>query len=385
MSKGVVIVGGGPAGLATARAYREAGGEGTVAIVTNEPHLPYERPPLTKEFLRGELDAGELPIEDHAWFVDHSVTVEHAAVEGLDVRRHEVSIRGGGAIAFDACVLATGSANTRINVPGAHNPSFHDVRTVDDSIRLAANVGEGTRVAVVGSGFIGCEAAASLALRGGNVTLVSDENLPQERRLGRAGGERIASWLDGYGVALEMGAEVSSIESSYESVVVTDSGETRADVVLFATGVRPRTELAEEAGLVIEEGAVRTDAALRTSAPDVWAVGDIAYAFNPAAGRNLRVEHWGEALNHGRVAGSVIAGREAQWDVAPGFWSTIGKHMIKYVAWGDGWDDFEVDETGGGFAITYFRGDDMVGVLTHERDDEYERGRALLERGPAGG
>lgn len=388
----VVIVGGGPAGLATARAYRAAGGEGRVSILTDEPHLPYRRPPLTKEYLRGEIQREELAIEQQDWFNEYEVQVHRGVhVTALEVERGRV-IAEDGEYEYDACVLATGSEPVRLPIPGGDDPGLYLMRTVDDSERLASAVasaaesaeGGGSRAIVIGSGFIGCEAAASLAMRGTEVTMVSDESLPQEARLGPDAGAYIADWLRRYGVGLALGSGLESIERRGERYCLQTAGGERllTDTVLLATGVRPRLQLAEAAGLELSGGGVSTTESLRTSVPGVWAVGDIAYAYNSAAGRALRVEHWGDALAQGTVAGRDIAGVEDCWDAAPGFWSTIGEKTIKYSSWGDGWDEARLVQSADdeGFSVWYTADGATVGVLAHQRDEDYERGRKLLER-----
>ena len=380
---GLVVVGGGPAGLAAARAYRSEGGEGAVTMLAAERHLPYERPPLTKDFLRGESGHGDLSIEDDAWYGQNEVEVRLGteAVE-LDPGAREVVTDAGDRIAFATCVLATGSEPARLPVPGAADPGVATVRFVEDSEGLR---GHGARVAVVGSGFIGCEAAASLAMRGAEVTLVTMEAMPQSERLGPEVGGRIAAWLEQAGVSLVVGAPVESFERAGAGWVVHagDGVEVEADTVVQAVGVTPRAELAERAGLAMKDGAVTADASQRTSVADVLVAGDAAFALNSAAGRHLRVEHWGEALNQGAVAGTVAAGREAEWHTAPGFWSTIGEHTLKYVAWGDGYSTVRLDSAPDG-SFTAWYGDEQgacVGVLTHERDEDYENGRRLVESG----
>lgn len=381
---GVVVVGGGPGGLATARAYREAGGDLQVTILGAERHHPYRRPPLTKEYLRGEMERSELFIEDPSYYEDNDIAVIGGGrAEGLDVSDRIVSTESHGDFRYEACVLATGSEPFRLPIPGGDDPGIYVMRTLEDSDRLAAAAAVGTRAVIVGSGFIGCEAAASLAARGVSVTLVSDEQEPQERRLGREAGVRIRAWLEQGGVELRMGAGVERVEASEggRRTVRLEGGESvTGDLVFLGTGVRPRVALAEAASLAMAKGVVATDASMRTSAPGVWAAGDIACAVSAAAGRRLRVEHWGEALNHGAVAGRVIAGRTAAWDTAPGFWSTIGDKTLKHVAWGDGHDEVRLDDDGdGGWAIWYGKDGVAVGVLTHDRDDDYERGRELIE------
>ena len=381
----VVIVGGGPAGLATARAYRQSGGSGPVTILTTEPYPPYNRPPLTKDYLRGETPREDLWLEPPGWFEENAVDLRLTTnAHSLDRDRRVVETENG-EIPYDVCVIATGSEPIRLPVPGAEDEDILVMRTIEHSTRLRSRVGEESRVVVVGSGFIGCEAAASLSMRGARVTMVSLEERPQIERLGEEVANRIEAWLEGYGVELRLGAGIEKIERENYGYEVGIEGGNRisAETVLFGTGVRPRTEIAEKAGLeVIDGGGIVSDSSMRTSAPGVFAVGDISFAYNEAAGRRLHVEHWGEALNHGKVAGTVIAGGEAVWSVAPGFWSTIGEQTLKYVAWGDGFDDARfVDHDNGAFTCWYGNEGICVGVLTHDHDEDYERGRELVESG----
>ena len=382
-NENLIIVGGGPAGLSTARAYREAGGRGNVKILASEPYPPYRRPPLTKEYLRGETPREELPMQDARWYEENGVELYLSTrATGLDRDRMMIYTEDGG-FPYDTCVLATGSEPLRLPIPGANDPEILVMRTVEDSTRLQERVEEGGRAVVVGSGFIGCEAAASLSMRGVEVVLISLENLPQETRLGGEVGNRIHAWLQNHGIQTHFGVGLESIERENGGFNVKfEGGSTTATKVLFGVGVEARTSLAKEAGLEVGKGGIVSDASMRTSAPGVFAVGDISYAYNESAGRHLHVEHWGEALNHGRVAGTVIAGGEASWDVAPGFWSTIGDHTLKYVAWGDGWDEANfVDHSDGAFTVWYGHKGVCVGVLTHRRDEDYERGRELVESG----
>jgi len=382
-NENIIIIGGGPAGLATAQAYREAGGSASLRILSTEPYPPYNRPPLTKEYLRGEIPAEELPLENEEWFTRNAVELDlSTTAHSIDRDRHIV-VTDEKEIPYDACVLATGSEPIRIPIPGGDDPEILVMRTIENSTRLALRVGKGDSAVVVGSGFIGCEAAASLAMRGAHVTLVSQETLPQGARLGEETGQRIRAWLEDRGIDLRMGVNVEEIsrqEAGYE-VSLEDGSTVQGGTVVFGTGVAPRLELAESAGLEVEGGVI-TDSSMRTSAPGIFAVGDIAYAANEAAGRRLRVEHWGEALEHGRIAGTVLAGGEAEWTTAPGFWSTIGDKTLKYVAWGDGWDDLRFEDHGdGSFTVWYGSDGVCVGVLTHNADEDYERGRELVEAG----
>lgn len=380
----LVIVGGGPAGLSTARTYRESGGKGRVEILAAENFAPYRRPPLTKEYLRGEISREDLPMESPAWFWQNNIELHLATPATAIDRERQIVETANGDFPYDVCVLATGSEPVRLPVPGGDDPEIMVMRTVEHSTCLQEQVKPGGRAAIIGSGFIGCEAAASLSMRGAEVALVSMEDLPQEQRLGADAGKKIQSWLEGYGVELHPGVSVEGIERDGDSFVVGIEGgdEIRSDTVLFGTGVKPRTGLAEATGLAMSHSGVICDSSMRTSASGIFAVGDIAYAHNEAAGRRLRVEHWGEALNHGRVAGTVISGGEAVWDIAPGFWSTIGDKTLKYAAWGDGWDEARfVDQGDGAFTVWYGREGACVGVLTHGFDEDYENGRELVETG----
>lgn len=385
----VVVVGGGPAGLSAARAYRDSGGTGHITLLAAEQHPPYRRPPLTKEYLRGELGRDELPIQPATWYQQNGVEFRPATPAAyLDAGRGVVGVEGGGEIPYDACVLATGSEPIRPPIPGADDPGVLTMRTVEDSTRLSRLAESGASAVVVGSGFIGCEAAASLAMRGVEVTMVSLDDLPQGSLLGEEAGERIRRWLEGQGIRLRLGAEVEEIRRTGEGFEVILAGGERlgTGTVLLGTGVRPRLGIVEQAGLTVEPGGVLADASMRTEAPGVYAVGDISYAYNPSAGRRLHVEHWGEALNMGGVAGTVMAGGEAEWDVSPGFWSNIGGRTIKYTAWG-GFDETKLvqHEASEGpeesFTVWYGQDGVCVGVLTHNSDRDYEEGRRLVEAG----
>ncbi len=383
----IVIVGGGPAGLSAARAYRDSGGTGHITLLAAEQHPPYRRPPLTKEYLRGEIERDELPIQPATWYMHSGVEFRPATpASTLDVERGVVGVENGDEIPYDACVLSTGSEPVRPPIPGADDPEILTMRTVEDSTRLTSLAKEGTGAIIVGPGFIGCEAAASLAMRGVEGTIVSMGELPQGALLGEEAGQRIRRWLEGHGVTLRLGAKVEEFRRKGDDFeVALAGGETLSTrTVLLGTGVRPRTELAEAAGLSVEPGGILADSSMRTEAPGVYAAGDISYAYNPSAGRRLHVEHWGEALNMGSIAGAVMAGKSDEWTAPPGFWSTIGPRTIKYTAWGDGFDEARLVDHGGSeesFTVWYGLEGVCVGVLTHNYDRDYEEGRKLVEAG----
>src|ERR1700733_2325562 len=267
-----LIIGGGPAGIAAARGYRDAGGGGSVAIITDEHRMPYRRPPLTKDRLREER-----------------ISLISGRAVSLDADGREVMMSGGRGLEYGDALLATGAEPTRMPVPGADHPGVRVIRTLDHVRELIARLGDGDPVVVIGSGFIGCEIAASLRQRGHPVTLISDESEPNAARLGEAAARRIRGWLEAEGVDLRLGAAVESIAPGF--IVTGGDAKVRAPVLVMAGGVAPRAELAASAGLELESGAVPVDAHQRTARPGLYAAGDVAFAENATAGRHLRVEH----------------------------------------------------------------------------------------------
>lgn len=381
----LLVVGAGPAGHSAATSYRTAGGTGAVVLLAGEGRAPYERPPLSKELLRGELEPDALPLAEHAAFYDeHEITVRHDTALSLHPDDRRVRLDdGAGEITYQRCILATGAQPVRPPIPGAKHDGVHLLRTVADALALRDAAAPGSRVLVLGSGFIGCEAAASLRLRGCDVTLVSQEPAPQAQRLGDEVAQRLAGWLAGAGVDARYERELAAIGPDL-GAELSDGSTVDADLILLAGGVAPDTSLAHDAGLVLADGGkVAVDTAMRTSAPRVLACGDCCRAEHAIADRPLHVEHWGDALAQGEVAGWSAAGREASWDAVPGFWSTIGTNTIKYAAWGDGYATVRlVDHGDGAFTAWYADAQGTcVGVLTHDRDPDYETGQRLIAQG----
>lgn len=381
----VIIVGAGPAGFAAARSYREHGGTGSVTLLGEEPVLPYQRPALTKELLRGELEPADLELESAEWFEKNRVELHlSSTATAVSPQEGTVSVKGMPPLRADAVVLATGAEPVRPDLPGFDDPAVMSVRTLTDSLALAERVAPGTCVLVLGSGFIGCELAASLSMGGATVSLIGAEPLPQSERLGRVAGVRIADWIAEAGIELIAGTPIRGLRDA-RTVELEDGSRVAGDLVVLGLGARPRIQLARAARLPERDGAVLTDTSMECRAPGamrVLAAGDVACAHNPSAGRHLRVEHWGDALAQGEVAGRTLAGVPASWDGVPGFWTTIGRRTLKYAAWGDGYDDCTIDEEAdGAFVVWYSRRGRTVGVLAHERDEDYERGRGLIAAG----
>jgi 3-phenylpropionate/trans-cinnamate dioxygenase ferredoxin reductase subunit len=379
----LLIIGGGPAGLAAARSYRELRSEGEVAIVADEHRMPYERPPLTKELLRGEIGFDQLAIEDEDWLTEQRVQLISGRAVMLDPGTRTVTLSGGRRLTYVTCLLATGAEPKRLPIPGADHPRVRVVRTADDVRALLERLSENGRVAVIGSGFIGCEIAASLRMRGHPVELISDETAPNAARLGDEAATIIRDWLHQAGIALALGTPVDRIEVAGDTATVI-AGDQRieADVIVMASGVSPRSELAAAAGLDLADGAIEVDASMRTKRDGLFAAGDVCKAYNLAAGRPLRVEHWGDALTQGAIAGATAAGADDGWDSVPGFWSTIGTRTLKYTAWGDGYEQTHLERhDDGAFSVWYGTGGTVVGVLTHDADEDYQRAGRLIAQG----
>jgi 3-phenylpropionate/trans-cinnamate dioxygenase ferredoxin reductase subunit len=379
----LLIIGGGPAGLAAARAYRERRREGEVAIVADEHRMPYERPPLTKELLRGEVGFEQLAIEDEDWLTEQRVQLISGRAVTLDPGERTVELSGARRLPYASCLLATGAEPTRLPIPGADHPRVRVVRTADHVRELLERLTDGARVTVIGSGFIGCEIAASLRMRGHLVELVSDETAPNAARLGDEAAAIIREWLRDDGVTLQLGTPVDRIEAGGDAAtVVAGERQIEADVIVMASGVSPRSELAGQAGLELDDGAVAVGASMHTARDGLLAAGDVCKAQNLTAGRALRVEHWGDALIQGEIAGATAAGADAGWDSVPGFWSTIGTRTLKYAAWGDGYKQTHLERHhDGAFTAWYGAGGRIVGVLTHDADADYDRGAELIAQG----
>ncbi|WP_460840173.1 NAD(P)/FAD-dependent oxidoreductase [Nocardioides marmoraquaticus] len=385
-SAGLLVVGSGPAGVHAAAAYVAAGGPGPVRLVSADRHDPYERPPLSKSVLAGEEPPEVSPILNDDLALALVEVRLGTRVAALDLDRRVVTTEGGEALGYDRLVLATGSSPSPL--PGVEEGArVHVLRTLDHGRDLVEAVAGASSAVVVGSGFIGCEAAASLARRGVRTTLVTPEPAPQAARLGAWAGARIAAWLREAGVELRTGVQVDSVDAT-TTVHLDDGSSLRPDVVLAAVGVTQARDFVEASGLTTEEGRVVVDESLRTSDPHVWAAGDLALAHHAVAGRPVVVEHWGDAITMGQLAGGNVAAAASpsprelgRWEAAPGFWSEIGDRTLKYSAWGDGFEQTEVVEADGGFTVWYAdAAGELVGVLTHERDDDYERGGELLAR-----
>jgi 3-phenylpropionate/trans-cinnamate dioxygenase ferredoxin reductase subunit len=372
---GLIVIGSGPAGVGAAEAFRAHNSDVPVRILTADSDLPYARPPLSKDYLRGGTE--DVQLHPERWYDDRSIElISDLRVDRIDLQSRKV-VAGDSRFDYVAVVLACGATPAAVPVPGGE--SALQLRSLTDARRLRQAAGDADAAVVIGAGFIGCEAAASLARRGVAVTLVAPQAVPQEKRLGAEAGERLRELVTDAGVRYV--GEVS-VEEILDHAVRLNNGVTiDCDLILAATGARSRIELAETAGLDMHNTRILVGADMQTSAPDIYAAGDVALAHNSAARRALTVEHWQDAVDQGAIAGASAAGADAKWDTVPGFWTTIGETTVKCHAWGDGYQRSRQLERDDGFTVWYEADGRAVGVLTCNADDDYELGGRLIEAG----
>jgi NADPH-dependent 2,4-dienoyl-CoA reductase/sulfur reductase-like enzyme len=333
-----VIVGAGLAGATAAKTLRENGFSGRIQLIGSERHRPYIRPPLSKDFLAGSATRESADVESPEWYRDSDVelTLGTDAV-ALDPGAHRLELAGTGWIDYDALLLATGSTPRRLDIPGADLPGVHYLRTVDQAEILRSLLADGDkRLVLVGSGWIGMEVASVARTLGNDVTILERDPIPLANALGDELGQMFAELHAEHGVVLRPSVRVAEItgENGHVSGVRLDDGEIlAADLVLVGVGVVPNVQLAEAAGLEVNNG-VLADASLRTSNPDIYAAGDIANALHPLIDLRLRSEHWANALNSGAAAGRSMLGQPVSFDDVPYFYTDQFDLGMEYSGFG---------------------------------------------------
>ncbi|MGV0157296.1 NAD(P)/FAD-dependent oxidoreductase [Rhodococcus sp. GB-02] len=329
-----VIVGGGLAGAKMAEALRDRDFDGEITVLSEEDHLPYERPPLSKEFFAGKKTLPEFTVHDGEWFRDHRVDLRPGTTAtAIDTAAHTVSLPDGSTIGYDKLALATGSRSRRLDIPGADAEGVHYVRTVDQAAALLRTLAADKKLVVIGAGWIGLEIAASARGFDVDVTVLEHADLPLESTLGPEMGEVFAALHRQNGVDLRTGTDVSAISvdgDQASGVTLSDGTVIPADAVLIAVGALPNTELASEAGIDVDNG-VLVDAGLQSSDGDVVAVGDIAAAQHPILNARIRVEHWANALNQPETAADTMLGRPAEYVRMPYFFTDQYDLGMEYV------------------------------------------------------
>jgi 3-phenylpropionate/trans-cinnamate dioxygenase ferredoxin reductase subunit len=329
----LAIVGAGQAGAKAAEAARVAGHDGRIVLIGDEPAAPYERPPLSKAILRGEAEPDSARVHPEGFYREHGIELieDHALV--LDTVSRRLGLARGGTVSFDTAVIATGAEPKRLSLPGADLDGVHHLRTLADSLALRDAIRRARRVAVIGTGWIGSEVAASARQMGADVVLIGPAPVPLRRVLGDRIGEVFTRLHADHGVTLRLGTAVERLRggTAVEEVVLSDGRVEPADVVVAGIGVTPRTELAAAApGVRVDDGIVVNER-LESTVPGIYAAGDVADAWHPRYRRHLRVEHWANALHQGSTAGGNAAGSRDVYDRLPYFFSDQYDLGLEYV------------------------------------------------------
>src|ERR1700691_1231758 len=337
----VVIVGGGAAGLAAAEMLRREGYDGSVTMISADDFAPYDRPNVSKDYLAGPIPEECMPLRLPNYSTDQRIDLLlRSRVSALDVRQKQVQLEGGKILQFGALLMATGAEPIKLNVPGAADSQLYYVRTFDDSRALIEKAASAKQAVVVGTSFIGLEVAASLRSRGLDVHVVAPEQLPLEHVLGSEVGRFMRALHEAHGVIFHLGETISRLDGRRATL---SSGTTLdADFLVLGVGVRPSLSLAEQAGLKVDRGVVVNEY-LETSAPGIFAAGDIARWPDTRSGQLVRIEHWVVAERQGQVAARNILGRREKFDVVPFFWSQHYDIVVNYIGHAERWDKVQID------------------------------------------
>jgi len=336
-----VIIGAGLAGAKAAEALREEGFDGRIVLIGDEAEQPYERPPLSKDYLRGESPRESARVHPDGFYVDNEIELRtETTVERLELDRRTVVLADGERVGYHRLLLATGAQPRRLAVPGSELDGIHYLRELRDADAIAARLERGGRVVLIGAGWIGAEVAASARQKGLEVTIVERDELPLERVLGRELGRIYADVHRDQGVELLGGAALDSFEGgpAVQRVRLADGRTLESDFVVVGVGVEPRAGLAREAGIAVDNG-IAVSERLETSVEGVFAVGDVANAYNPFYGRRLRVEHWANALNQPSVAARAMLGKPASYERLPYFFSDQYDVGMEYSGYATQWGE----------------------------------------------
>ena len=338
----IVIVGGGAAGFAAADRLRREGYAGSLTLLSADDAAPYDRPNLSKDYLAGTAPEEWIPLRPDTFYAENAIDLRlGATVTGIEPAGRRILLADGTALPFDRLLLATGAEPVRPPIPGADGPQVRTLRSLRDSRALIEAAGAARQAVLIGAGFIGLEVAAALRARGLEVHVVAPERRPLERILGPELGELVRRLHEEQGVVFHLGEEVAAIEA--DRVRLKSGTSLTASLVVLGTGVRPRTELAERAGLAVDHG-VLVDAYLETSAPGIFAAGDAARWPDPNTGERIRVEHWVVAERQGQTAAlNMLARRQVRFTAPPFFWSRHYDASINYVGHAQHWDAIEID------------------------------------------
>jgi 3-phenylpropionate/trans-cinnamate dioxygenase ferredoxin reductase component len=380
-----LLIGGFAAGYCAAE-LRKRGADGSIVLVGREPEPPYERPPLSKEYLRGESKREDAYVNPPDWYGENGVELRTGTnVMGLDLEARTAKLQGGEELEFEKALIATGANVNILRAEGAGQEGIHYLRAFgnSDGIREAAEGAE--RVVLVGGSYIGCEVAASLTAKGTECAIVMMEEVVLSRTFGEEVGRWFHQLLESKGVEIHGGETLEAFEGEGNvKAVVTESGKVvEGDCVVVGAGVKPDVMLAKKAGLEIDDGIV-CDETLRTSVEGVYAAGDVCSYESRVHGRRLRVEHWDVAMQQGMHAARGMMGESVPYEVVPYFFSDLADWVgLEYVGPATEWDElvWRGDRDAGEFAVFYLKDGKVAGALTVEKSEELAHARTLLAEG----
>lgn len=382
-----LLIGGGMASAHCAAELRRRGADGSIMLVGREPEPPYERPPLTKEYLRGESDRADAYVHEPQWYEENDVELRSRVnVMSLDPQARRVKLQGGDEVSFEKALIATGAMVNLLRVEGAALEGLHYVRAFGNSDVIRAEAENAERIVLIGGSYIGCEVAASLTAMGKRCAIVMMEDVTLSRTFGADAGRYFDDLLTGHGVEIYRGEQVEAFEGSGRvEAVLTKGGRTvEGDLVVIGAGVNPDVMLARRAGLEVENGVI-CDSRLETSAPGIFAAGDCCSYDSVIHGQRLRVEHWDVALNQGLHAAGNMLGDGKPYTVVPYFFSDLADWAsLEYVGPAYEWDR-EIwrgrpgDEDG--FLVWYLNRGRVAGALSVGRSEDLGQARRLLADG----
>lgn len=377
----IVIVGGGAAGFAAAEMLRREGYAGAVTMLSDDAAAPVDRPNLSKDYLAGQVPEDWMPLRPDDFYREAGIDLRLGTpVVSVDPQGRSVQLADGTALPFDRLLLATGAEPVRLQIPGAAPQRLHTLRTLADSRAIIEAATSAKRVLIIGASFIGLEVAGALRARKLEVHVVAPESRPMERTLGARMGDFVRALHEEHGVVFHLQDTVTAMAD--KRAALKSGGTIETDMVVLGVGVRPRLSLAEQAGLAIDRG-VAVDAFLQTSAPDIFAAGDIARWPDGRSGSNIRVEHWVVAQRQGQTAARNMLGRHERFDAVPFFWSQHYDVPINYVGHAEKWDEIRVDGSieNRDCLVEYRQNGRILALASIYRDLASLQGELAMERG----
>ena len=379
----VIIVGGGAAGFAAAEMLRRRDYRGSIVMLSDDDAPPVDRPNLSKDYLAGSAPDDWLPLRSDDFYAQNDIDLRlKTAVTSIDAKQRQVVVASGERLTYDRLLLATGAEPVRLTIPGADQPHVHTLRSLTDCRAIIDAAKNARRAVVIGASFIGLEVAASLRARGVVVHVVAPEARPMERVFGPQLGDFVRGLHEEHGVVFHLGDTVTAIEG--KRAALKNGGALDADMVIVGIGVRPRVALAEQAGLAIDRG-VAVNEYLETSAPGIYAAGDIARWPDPHSGERIRVEHWVVAERQGQTAACNMLGLRERFDAVPFFWSQHYDVPINYIGHAERWDQITIegDVKAKDCLLRYQRDGRVLAVASIYRDLENLKAELAMEQAAA--